>query len=108
MSKILDASCEANLVTIDDLPVDGITILSKGVGASEGVVVLEKEVATYITSNASDIEDLIVKLKAIVDQIVLIVTNLDAVTLAPGSAAALIVQLNLLGIELDLSKETLK
>jgi hypothetical protein len=57
MSKILKATCAAGVVIAEDdeVPVDA-DILSEGVGDSEGLLILNKNKATYITSNASDLK----------------------------------------------------
>ncbi len=64
MSKVLPASCENNIVTVEGQTVEA-TILSQGTKASEGVVVLEESEATYLTSNATDLVLIIQKLKLI-------------------------------------------
>lgn len=96
MSKILEASCAAGIVTADNLPVAGSIILSEGVKPSTGVLLLEEDKATYVTSSASDIKDLITNLETIIDQLVITLTAIDAVTTAPGSNAASIATLTAL------------
>ncbi len=90
MSKILDASCVAGIVTVDSLPIPSANILSQGVKASTGKLLMDEEKADYFTSNATDIADLISNIGTVVDQIVLALTALDAVTVSPGSATAAI------------------
>lgn len=107
MSKILDASCVAGVVTVEALPIDA-TILSQGFAESTGVVVLEEEKATYITSNSEDIEEIITQIGGLIDKIILIATSLDAVTVSPGTAAANIAALGVLKTTFMLKKDNLK
>lgn len=109
MSKILDASCSPlGVVTSEGVPVPAAVVLSEGKKQSSGVLLMEADKARYVTSNASDIKDLITNVVALLDQVTLIVTALDAGTTSPGSAAALITQLGVLKVQFDLTKETLK
>jgi hypothetical protein len=108
LSRIIDATCLAGVVTADGLPVPGTTILSQGTKQSSGALEIDGEKRYYFTSNATDIKDLITNLEAIIQQVVLIATNLDAVTVSPGSATALITQLGVLKVQLGLTKDNLK
>jgi hypothetical protein len=90
LARIFDASCAAGIVTVEGKPVVPVTILSEGVKPSTGVALLQGNKLSYLTSNASDIKDLIQNMSAILDQIVLALTGIDAVTTVPGSNAAAI------------------
>ncbi len=83
-------------MTVEGKPVSS-TILSQGTKSSSGVVLLEEELSTYVTSNSVDIAKLIEDtnslLGKVVDaltQVVVSLSALDAVTTTPGSAAATI------------------
>lgn len=104
---MLDATCENGVVTCEGQEIDA-EILSEGMGSSSGAVIVDKGTAKYFTSNASDIKDLITSLESIIQQVVLIATALDAVTVSPGSATALITQLTTLKTQLGLTKDQLK
>lgn len=109
MSKVLDAMCNAaGVVTAEGQTVPVATVLSEGKKASSGVLLMQGEKAAYVTSNASDIKDLISSLVEIINQVAVIATGLDAVTVSPGSQAAAITQLQVLKTQLDLTKEQLK
>ncbi len=108
MSKILEASCAAGIVTSDGVPVVGATVLSEGVAPSSGLLFLEEDKATYLPSSATDIKDLIGRMDTILEKIIQIATSLDAAALVTGTAAANIVLLTALKVELALSKELLK
>lgn len=56
MSKVLEASCVAGIVKVGLLPVVGTTILSEGVGASTGLLVLEEDTATYVAKTTPDVK----------------------------------------------------
>ncbi len=108
MSKILPAECEAGIVTIESHVITPATILSQGVKPSAGVALIDRDKVTYVTSNATDIKDLITNIGAVVDQIVLSLQALDLVTVSPGSAAALITLVSTLKATLVLQKDMLK
>lgn len=108
MSKILPATCSAaSVVTVENKPVQA-TILSNGKAQSTGVVLLEQDKSTYLTSNASDIHDLIVNIGSLVDQIKLCLNGLDGVTASPGSNAAAIAVVDTLKAQLLAQKDLLK
>lgn len=108
MSRILDASCQAGQVQVQETIVDA-EILSQGQRESSGILILDgARRPVYLTSNAEDIRDLIESLEEIITQVQTILTAIDGVTTTPGSSAALITQLGTLNIQLGLSKETLK
>jgi hypothetical protein len=112
LSKIITASCEASVVTADDIAVDA-TILSEGIGASEGLLVLDKTNATYLTSNASDlktaIEKVISALNKVTDTLTAIGTGMTGSTTAPPAALPINVALiTAIVTELTTLKESLK
>lgn len=97
MSKILDASCVNNEVTIEGIKVEPVTIITQGKKASTGFAIIQGDKVYYVTSNASDLADaiesvngIVQKLQDVLDQVVLALTSLDSVTTVPGSAAAAI------------------
>lgn len=109
MSKILSATCDAaGLVTADGIQVVGAIVLSEGKKASSGVAVMDAEKVWYLTSNATDIKDLISKMVEIINQLATIASGLDAVTNSPGGQTANITQLQTLKTQLDATKEQLK
>lgn len=109
MSKVLVAACDANSkVTVSGIEVDIAQILSEGKKASTGIVILNRDKAFYLTSNATDIKDLIIKLVDIVNQIATVASGLDGATNSPGAQASAIAQIQTLKGELDAMKGTLK
>jgi len=105
---MLNASCNASgIVSVSGQTIDA-DILSEGTKASSGVALIDKDNVKYLTSNASDIKDLILALVDIIDQLSLIATGLDSVTLSPGAQAANITQLGVLKTQLEATAETLK
>ena len=62
MTKALDASCVAGVVTHNGMPVLGTNIMSAGVGASNGLLILEGSEKYYVAIPTDD-------LKAILDLI---------------------------------------
>lgn len=104
---MLNATCNAHVVTVEGKAVTA-TVLSQGTLPSEGVLLLEKENAKYLTSNATDISAMIQTMCTILDQLILISTGLDAVSTTPGSQAANITALGLLKTAFLATKDTLK
>lgn len=108
MTKVVPATCENEEVTADDVVVPEADILSQGKKASAGLLVIDRDKKTYLTSNAEDIADLIESLVEIINQIATIATGLDGATNSPGAQASAIAQLQTLKTELDQTKEQLK
>lgn len=109
MSEILEATCNATgVVTADSIQVVGAIVLSEGKKASSGVAVMEGEKVWYLTSSATDIKDLIIKMVEIINQVATISTGLDGATNSPGAQASAIAQLQTLKTQLDATKEQLK
>jgi hypothetical protein len=108
LSRVFDATCVGNILTVEGKPIIPKTILSEGVKASTGVGLLQGDKMYYLTSNATDIKDLITNIGTLVDQIVLALQALDLVTVSPGSAAAAITLVSTLKTTLVLQKDMLK
>ncbi len=107
MSKVLDATCNAGgVVTAEGSVVTDAVVLSEGMKASEGVLIMEDDKATYVTSNATDIADLIQAVSDILTNVVTVLGSHDG-TLG-GSQAAVIAQITEANLELVAMKETLK
>jgi hypothetical protein len=77
MSKILHASCANNTVTAEGVTISPVTVLSNGVGESEGVLLLDEDKATYVTSNATDLGTSIEKLVDLIGKLTTYITNID-------------------------------
>jgi len=112
MSKILEATCLAGIVKWEGSPVEA-EILSEGEGSSEGVLLLEKEKAYYLTSNASDLKT---TLEKVIDALTKVTETLTAIggnmtgptTAPPPTLATNVVAINLLVTELTTLKGALK
>ncbi len=112
MSRILDATCENNIVKVEGKTVTA-TILSQGKKASTGVALLQGDKLSYVTANSSDLHDLIVKLSSLVqllsDTLSAIGTGMTGPTTAPpGTLPTSITQLATAKSELDTMKDNLK
>lgn len=59
MSKTLRATCENGVVTAENTTIQEARVLSSGIGASQGVVILDDERADYIPDTTSDLEETI-------------------------------------------------
>lgn len=112
MSKVLNATCEFGLIKVESQIVDG-EILSEGIGKSSGIVVIDKENLTYITSNATDLKETIVKLNDIVMKITEILTAIGSgmtgpTTAPPPTLATGVIEVTTMLVELNLLSEKLK
>lgn len=127
MSKVLEASAEAGVVTVEGLPITIADILSKGVGSSTGVLIIEGDKAYYLTSNADDLSDTLADTKSAIDKVVQAVNQIatslttlnaqfTANSLSPSAAIAAQVvaitgyatELTAIGVEMETLKEALK
>jgi hypothetical protein len=77
MSKIIEATCVGKVVTADSVPVPAADILSEGVGSSQGVLLLDEDLAKYVTSNASDIKSALEKIASALGSIASALTAID-------------------------------
>lgn len=107
MNKIVSASCQNNVVTIEGQTVTA-EILSQGKKSSQGIAHIDKEKVVYITSNADDIKKVIQDVTALIQKVIEIVTGLDAASTSPGSQSANIALLTTLKTQFDLTKDNLK
>jgi len=90
--KMIEASCENGIVQADDVPVSAAEILSQGTKASEGMLFLDDDQATYLTSNAEDIKDIVEKLSDILDKVSSLVASIPNDTIfIPGTGGASLV-----------------
>lgn len=113
MSEIVDATCEASVVTADGVPVEIAEILSKGLGSSSGVLVIREGKAVYIANTVADLETTIDKLISALNQLVTIITAVGAgmtgpTTAPPPTLATDLAGLTTLATELTTLKGQLK
>lgn len=108
MSKVLAASCEAGVVTCEGKVIAGAEILCEGIESSEGVLIIDQEKSYYLANTQPDLKEVIESLVEIITQVGAIATALDAVTVSPGSAAALITQLTVLKTTFETKKDLLR
>jgi hypothetical protein len=107
LTKVIDASCVAGIVTAESLPVNA-DILSLGLRSSTGALLLDEDKAVYITSNAEDVKDLISMMKDITDKLIEISTGLDAAALVTGTQVANIAALTALSVQLGAMELNIK
>lgn len=88
MSKMLDATCEAGVVTADGVPVPGTDIIGEGVGASTGKLFIDGEEKAYFPKVTPDlkttIEQAIAALEAASSGLAACSTALNVVGAAAG------------------------
>ncbi len=127
MSKMIEATCVAGVVTAGGFPVPAADILSEGVGVSTGILLLDEDEAKYLPKITPDlkstIEDLSSLLGTISGTLTTISTALTSIgammtgpTTAPpptlptdvASIITDVASLTALKVQVDLLKETLK
>ena len=108
MTKILDATCSQNNVTVENRILADCEIFSEGKALSSGVVLIEEEKTYYITSNASDIKTTITTASDIILKVTNCFTALDALPTIAGACASFTAQLLIIKAQLDLLTDTLK
>jgi len=112
MSKILEASCVGNVVSIEGAPVEA-EILSEGVGSSTGCALMEKEKIFYITSNASDLKTTLEKAVSAIEKISAALLAIGAgmtgpTTTPPPTLAADVAEILVISVELQTLSAGLK
>lgn len=112
MSKVLSASCSGGVVTVAGAIVQA-TILSEGIGNSEGVVILDKDKAFYIATNATDLKTTLQKISDALAKIGETLTAIGAgmtgpTTTPPPTLPVSVAQINLIVTELNALKDALK
>lgn len=120
MAKILPATCSTGVVTADGVPVPSAVILSEGIGASQGILVLDEDDAKYIPKTSPDLKETLEKLVSALGSLTTALTAIDlksqATSCPAGSgatiplplAAASIASISSVQSELIVLKETLK
>lgn len=93
MSKMLEASCVGGVVTAQGVPVPAAEILSQGVGASTGRVIIDEDDAAYIADISPDLKsvldnliDALGQVKTSLDQIGTSLTSIGAGMTGPTTA----------------------
>lgn len=69
MSKVLPATCTANVVTADDLALPGAVVLSEGIGPSEGFAVIDEDLKYYVAKTTPDLKTSLDKLVDVLTQV---------------------------------------
>jgi hypothetical protein len=114
MPKILDATCSPlGIVTAEGVVVPDCVVLSEGKQASEGVMIMDQDKATYLTSSASDIEATLTSVIAALTEIASTLTAIGAgmtgpTTAPPGTLPASVVTITAKVTELTALKAALK
>ncbi len=120
MSKMLEATCVAGVVTAGGVPVVEADILCEGVASSEGVLILDEDKAKYLAKTSPDLKTTITKLISILGHLTTALTSIDTKVLVttcgagPGTTAPLplaasdIIAITAVQAELSLLKEALK
>ena len=84
MAKILEATCVGGIVKVGALPVDA-EILSEGVAASSGILILDGDQATYIPLASTDLKTTLEKLSAALTDLTSVLTTIATTATAIGA-----------------------
>lgn len=106
MSKVLDATCVNNVVTSEGVSVSEVSILSEGVAASTGILILEESKKTYVAKTSPDLKLTIEKIASALTNVASALTTIDAKD-APA-ATATIALITAAVADLNVYKEALK
>lgn len=119
MTKVLPATCQAQVVTADGLPLTGATILSQGVGSSEGIAVLDEDQSFYVADITPDLKttlekviDALTQIKSGIDKIADTLTDIGggmagSGTAPPGTLVASVTQIKQFATTMDTAKTAL-
>lgn len=78
MSKILPATCDdQGQVFCEDYIVPEAIVMTEGKQSSEGILILDKDLARYLTTHTSDIKSLLEKISGALDQVASGLEGLD-------------------------------
>jgi hypothetical protein len=69
MSKVFSATCEAGVVKVGENVVPGVEVLTQGVAASTGILILDGENAYYFPTIGADLKTTLEKLVEILTQV---------------------------------------
>lgn len=113
MTKILEATCIAGVVTADELPVLTAQILSEGIGPSTGILLMQEDAQFYIPKTTPDLETTLENLVDVLTTIATTLTTIGAGMLGPATAppptlAANVASINAVAAELTVLSEMLK
>lgn len=87
MTKVLPATCEAGVVKAEGVAIPSATVLSEGVAKSEGLLIMEEDKQTYITSSASDIKETLTNLVSALEKIESCLQSIDTKGFLVGATA---------------------
>lgn len=86
MSKVLDATCDANgKVKVGSVEVPTAIVLSEGKQASSGLLILEELNARYLTSSATDVKITIEKINTALTDLAAALTEISSALTAIGA-----------------------
>lgn len=108
MSKALAATCEAGVVSVGGVNIDGVIILSQGTKSSSGVMFMQGGDLYYVASNATELNTLIDKVQDVLAKIETALTGLDGATNSPGAQTANIAQITTVKTAILAMKDNLK
>lgn len=107
MSKIIDATCTAGVVTADGKPVEDVTLLiGEGVAQSSGLLIITGSEKYYVADFSSDLKDVLTTLTALLTNVVTVLTAHDGAL--GGVGAATIATIVTQNTTLTTKKENLK
>jgi hypothetical protein len=113
MARILDATCESGIVTVEGQEITPTFIFSEGVGASIGKLIIDGNRSYYLAKTSPDLKTTIEKVSESIEKIGEILTSIGAgmtgpTTAPPGTLASDVAEINAIASELNELGESLK
>lgn len=119
MSKSLDATCQAGVVQVDNVPVQGVTVLGEGQGQSEGMLVLDEDKRWYVARTSGDLKSTLDQVIAALDATVQAIDKIastftdvgggmaGSATAPPPTLPASVAEIQAAGAQVDAAKTAL-
>lgn len=113
MAKVLEASCENGIVTLEGQQIEVDLLLSEGVAPSTGVLIIDGAKTYYVARTSPDLKSSLETITEAINSIADIFTAIGAgmtgpTTAPPGTLAADVTELQALATELEDLGEALK
>lgn len=113
MTKAIEATCIGGIVKVGVVPVLTAEILSEGIGASSGVLIMDEDRQAYVAKTSGDLKTTLDRVATALGQIASVLSSIGAgmtgpTTAPPPTLAAGVAQITAIQAELAILKETLK
>jgi hypothetical protein len=113
LAKVLEATCEDGIVTLEGQEIEVDLLLSEGVAPSQGVLIIDGNKTYYVARTSPDLKSSLETLTEAINSIADVLTAIGAgmtgpTTAPPGTLAADVTAIQALATELEDLGESLK